>query len=74
MANVHLFSDVRRREIHNNFLFWNLWEVKTLDKFINFRLYQSILNSDLEETFFISFDGTDNVILEVVIHNFLGKL
>lgn len=74
MTNVHFFGNIWWRKVNNDFLFWNFREIKTLNEFVNFRFYQLILDSNLQETFFIGLNWTNNVVFKIVINDLLGKL
>jgi len=74
MTNVHFFGNVWWREVNYNLLLWNLGEMKALDKFVNFRFDKLILDSDLQESFFIGFNGSNDIVFKEVFYNFFSKL
>jgi hypothetical protein len=55
-------------------LLWNLWEIQSSNKFIDFGLNKLIFNFYLQKSFFIGFYWTNNVIFKLIIYNFLSKL
>ena len=71
---MHLFGNIGRRKVNNNFLFRNFRKVQALDKIVDFLLYESVVDLDLQESFFVSFDWANYIVFKVIFYNFFGEL
>ena len=74
MTNMHLFGDIRWREINHNLLLFCLWVTHVIHKFVHSLLNEIILEFYLKESFLVGRNWAEDIILKEILFNFLSKL
>ena len=73
MSDMHLFGNIRWREVDNHLLFFVFGEGHVIHEFVDSGLDEFIVEFDLEETFFVGCHWADEFILEMIFLNFFGE-